>query len=253
MMIISLLKRIILIIVISFFMIQFTQAEEEADEKKPYSSSTSLSLLMTSGNTQELSFGFDTEQNLELNKHQIQFKGSMIYTQSDGSKESEQYYSHLEYRRNFSSKAYLLGSGRFERNVLSGYKYRLALSGGAGLRWIISKKMELSSELAFGLSNENNIKKDKGGDVTLSFVSCLVSSMLKISISANSELIYHEIFFLNLDDTEDYRLSSLASLSVSISRYLALKISYQLKYNHRPVPGFKSTDHFLLSSLVLNF
>jgi putative salt-induced outer membrane protein len=249
----NLCKRNIFFTVILFITVQFIQAEEEADKKKAYSSSTGLSLLMTSGNTQELSFGFDTEQNLDLNKHQIQFKGSMIYTQSDGSKESEQYYSHLEYRRDLSSKAYLVGSGRLERNVLSGYKYRLALSGGAGYRWTTSKKMELSSELAVGWSNENNIEKDKEGDVTLSFVSCLISSKLKILLSANSEMIYHEMFFLNLDDTEDYRLSSLASLSVSISRYLALKISYQLKYNHRPVLGFKSTDHFLLSSLVLNF
>lgn len=247
-------KRILIIIPILFSVVLCIQAEEESkDEKKSYSSSTSFSLLMTSGNSQDFSLGLDTEQNLELNKNHIQFKGSIIYSESDGSKDSEVYYSHLQYRRVLSSKAYTVGSGRFERNVLSGYNYRFALSVGAGYLWKKSEKIELSSEAGFGWSQENNIKKNGGNNISLTFASCLISTKLKISISKTSELSFDELFFLNLDDTKDYRISSLASISVNISRYLALKISYQIKYNHSPVPGFKSTDHYILSSLVLNF
>jgi len=249
----SFAKSISLIILL-FSMLQVTQAEEEKDEKnKRYSSSTSFSLLMTSGNTQELTLGLDTEHNLKLDKNQIQFKGSIIYSQSDGAKESEVYYSHLEYKRNLSTRAYILGFGRFERNVPSGYKYRFAILGGAGYVWTKSEKLELSSEIALGLSKESNIKKDKETEFRSSFASSLISSKMKIKISSNSELSLHEIFFINLDNTNDYRLSSLGSLSVSISRYIALKISHQLKYDHKSVPGFKSTDQYLLTTLVLNF
>lgn len=251
---ISFQKRTLIITAVLFSLVVCIQAEEGSkDEKKSYSSSTSFSLLMTSGNSQDFSLGLDTEQNLELNKNHIQFKGSIIYSESDGSKDSELYYSHLEYKRTFSSKVYILGFGRIERNVLAGYNYRLALSGGGGYFWIKSEKFELTSEVAIGLSRENNISKNNEPDITLSFASCLISSSLKIKISSNSEFIYQERFFLNLDNTEDYRLTSLSSISTNISSHLALKISYQLKYNHLPVPGFKSTDHYLLSSLVLNF
>jgi len=228
---------------------------DEGDEKeqKIYSSSTSFSLLMTSGNTQELTLGFDTEQNLKIKKNELKFKGSIIYSQSGGTRESEIYYSHLEYRRSLSSNAYLLGFGRFERNEQSGYEYRFALTVGAGYFWTKSEKFELSSELTLGWSKENNIEKIKGTNLKLSFASCLASTQVKINISSNSELLYQEIFFFNLENTKDYRLSSLASLSVSISGYIALKISHQLKYSHYPVPGFKRIDQYLLSSLVLNF
>jgi len=242
----------IFILLISLTLVM--QADEEDEKKqKIYSSSTSFSLLMTSGNTQELTLGFDTEQNLNFKKNEIQFKSSIIYSQSDGAKESELYYGHLEYRRSLSTRAYLLGLGRFERNVLSGYEYRVAFSAGAGYLWTKSERFELSSEIALGLSTENNLEKDKEAEFRSSFVSSLITCKVKIKISSNSELVMHEIFFINLDNTNDYRLSSLGSLLVSISGYIALKISHQLKYNHQPVPGFKGTDQYLLSSIVLNF
>lgn len=247
-------KRTLIITAALFSLVVCIQAEEESkNEKKLYSSSTSFSLLMTSGNTKDFSLGFDTEQNFELKKNHIQFKGSIIYSESDGSKDTEFYYSHFQYRRVLSPKVYIVGLARFERNVLSGYNYRFALSVGAGYMWKKSEKMELSSEAAFGWSQENNIKKNGDENISLTFASFLISNRFKISISKTSELSLDEIFFLNLDDTKDYRISSIASISVNISRYLALKISYQIKYSHRPVPGFKSTDQYLISSLVLSF
>ncbi|UCC40548.1 MAG: DUF481 domain-containing protein [Candidatus Aminicenantes bacterium] len=251
------LKKAVIISLFLLLIVQNIHAKEEKEEndkkQKSYSSSTSFSFLMTSGNTQELTLGFDTEQNLKFKKDQIQFKGSVIYSESEGSKDTEVYYSHIEYKRTFSSKAYLLGTGRFERNVQSGYNYRFALSIGAGYAWTKSKKIEFSSEAAFGWSKENNIKKTRDETVLLSFASCSVSSQLKIGLSDTSEFIFQEIFFLNLENTNDYRLSSLASLAANISSYLALKISYQLKYNHRSVPGFKNTDQYFISSLVFNY
>ena len=248
------IKKITSIFILLISLTLVIQADEgDEKEQKIYSSSTSFSLLMTSGNTEEFTLGFDTEQNLKIQKNEIQFKGSIIYSQSEGVRGSELYYSHLEYRRSLSSKAYLLGVGRFERNVLSGYEYRLAFSVGAGYVWTKSEKLELSSEIALGLSTENNLKKDKEIEFRSSFASSQISSKMKIKISSNSEFVIHEIFFVNLDHTNDYRLSSLASLSVSISSHIALKLSHQFKYNHQPVPGFKNTDQYVLSSLVINF
>ena len=248
------LKRSALVFITLLAVSQCIRAEEKGEEKpKPYTSSTSFSLLMTSGNAKELTLGLDTEQNLNLDKNQIQFKGNIIYSKSEEAKESRIYYSHLEYKRVFSSKAYLTSIGRWERNVLSGYNYRLSLSAGGGYFWVNKKNLEFSSEAAIGWSKENNVDKGKDDSISLSFASLLISSKVKVRVSKTSEFAYHEIFFLSLDDSKDYRLSSFASLSVVISSNLALKMSYQLKYNHKPVPGFKSTDHYLFSSLVLNF
>jgi putative salt-induced outer membrane protein YdiY len=76
---------------------------------------------------------------------------------------------------------------------------------------------------------------------------------MQLALSSNSELVHQDLILFNLENSKDCRVSSLTSVSISISRFFSFKISYQLKYSHNPVPGFKSTDQYLLSSLVLNF
>ena len=237
-----------------FVLAQIIQAYEEKNEiQKSYSSSTSFSFLLTSGNANDLSLGLDTEQNWKSKKNHFQFKGSIIYAESKGSKNTEYYYSHFQNRIEFNSKAYILGFGKLERNVLSGYNYRLALTVGAGYFWTKSEIFVLSSEAAFGWSLENNIEKETDSNFSLSFPSLLISNMIQLAISSNSELVHHDIILFNLENSDGYRVSSLTSVSISISKFFSFKISYQLKYSHNPVLGFKSTDQYLLSSLVLNF
>ena len=94
------IKKLTILLITLLLLGHGVRAEENEEEKqKIYSSSTSLSLLYTSGNSQELTLGFDTEQNFRHEKNLIQFKGSVIYSESDGSKKSELFYSHIEYKR----------------------------------------------------------------------------------------------------------------------------------------------------------
>lgn len=53
----------------------------------------------------------------------------------------------------------------------------------------------------------------------------------------------------NLEDGSDYRLTSESALVAPLSSRIALKISYVVRYDHRPEPGFRSTDRLLTSGL----
>ncbi|UCC38647.1 MAG: DUF481 domain-containing protein [Candidatus Aminicenantes bacterium] len=77
------------------------------------------------------------------------------------------------------------------------------------------------------------------------------SVKLSFDITPSTRLTQQEILFLNMENLEKYRLDSYSSISVSISRYLARKTSLQLNYGTHPLPGYKNTDLFLLSSLVI--
>lgn len=241
-------------------------AEEESGEKekeKKYYSSTSFSLVLTRGNNRALSFSFDTEQNLRLAKNVLSFKGSIIHSSSDNQKKTEIYYSHFKYDRKISSRVYLLGLVRVERNKLAGYNFRLALSIGAGYVWIQGEKIEVFSEGAFGWSNENSSEKiisPGTNDVSItertfstSFFSSIFTGKVIYTISSAAQFVHQETLFLNWKDMSDYRLNSYSSISASISRNFALKTSLQIIYEHKPVLGHKNTDFFLLSSIVIKF
>jgi len=233
-----------------FFFVSVLKAEEpEKKTEKPYTSSTSFSLLITSGNSQKLTLGFDTEQILVAKKNQFQLKGSVIYGRSDGIKNAEFYYGHLKYKRELTSKVFLLGLGRFEKNVLAGYNHRFSLSAGAGYNWVKKTNVTVTSEASLGWSHESNLGQDSE---ILSFMALLVASSVKVALTPKSHISCQELFSLNLKDSKDFRVSSLISVTADFSKSLALKFSYQLFYNHKTIPGFKNIDYYFLSSLVLN-
>ncbi|MCJ7580418.1 MAG: DUF481 domain-containing protein [Candidatus Aminicenantes bacterium] len=237
------------VLIVLLMGVELRAEESESQDQKPYTSSTSFSLLMTSGNTRELTLGFDTEQSLAVKKNQFQIKGSVIYGRSDGIKNTEFYYGHIKYKRELTSNIYLLGLGRIEKNVLAGYNHRYSLSSGAGYTWIKKTNVTATSEASFGWSHESNIGQDS---TILSFLSLLVSSSVKVSLSPKSHISCQELFSLNLKDSKDFRVSSFISMIADISKSFALKFSYQLFYNHKSIPGFRNIDHYFLCSLVLN-
>jgi putative salt-induced outer membrane protein YdiY len=240
---------------------------ETAAEKPPqpakgfiYHSSTSISFLLARGNNKTLSFSFDTDQNFGIKKDSFNLKGTVIYARDNGFMTNEIYYTHLKYNHQLGDGAYLLSLARFERNVLAGYPSRYSFSAGGGWTWIKSSKFALFSDLAVGWSSENSSAKVNLGDVTgppvekslnSSFLSTIFTSRLTFSLTATSQVIHQEVVFVNMADMSDYRVNSMSSLSASFSRYFGLKMTVQVNYERKPVLGYKNTDVFLISSLVI--
>jgi putative salt-induced outer membrane protein YdiY len=240
-------------------------AEQEGDKKEKklkYSSETSFSMVLVKGNNDNISYSFDTKQNLALRKNKLEFKGRFINAKSNGKKTSEIYYSHMKYDRQIKSFAYMLGFVRYERNKLAGYNYRLALSGGGGATWLKSKKVVISSEVALGWNNEENSNQVTMKNINssssvwektikASFISSIITNKLDLTLSKTARCSFQETIFINLEESNDYRLNSFASIYAAITPSLALKTSVEVIYSHQPVPGFKNTDSFFLTSLVI--
>ena len=225
-----------------------------------YHSSTSISFLLARGNNKALNLSFDTDQNFGIKKDSLNLKGTIIYARDNGFMTNEIYYTHLKYNHQLGDGAYLLSLARFERNVLAGYPSRFSFSAGGGWTWIKTSKFGFFSDLAVGWSSENSAAKVNLGDVTTppvekslnaSFLSTIFTSRFTFSLTPTSQVIHQEVVFVNMADVSDYRVNSMSSLSASFSRYFGLKMTVQVNYERKPVLGYKTTDVFLISSLVI--
>ena len=239
----------------------FQDKSKEEKKQNPYSSATSFSALLTSGNTRDFSFSMDTVQNLALDNHIFKMTGQIIYARSNGERKSEIYNASLHYNLHLNKRMYFLLLSRFSRNVPSGHNFRFAFSSGAGYSWLARLKINAATEIAFGWSSENNAEKlaqqVMGGkimtiqsNVSSSFVSSILTTKLDYHLSSSTEFVLQETLFLDLRQFQRYRLYSYASLSAAINKHFALKTSIQVTYENMPPPGFLNTDLFLLSSIV---
>jgi hypothetical protein len=214
-----------------------------------------------SGNTQSLSYSFDTRQNFDILKNRIGLAGRFIYSRSDGVKSAEVYYAHVKYDRQIGTRACPLGDTSYVQNRLAGCNFSVALSLGGGLTWVKHERTSVLTELAFGwnnvestrkaaldnVSNDNLLRKT----ISSSFPSSILNNRLTSRVTQYSEIVLRITAFFNMDQVQSYRLNFYASLSAAISPQLSLKTSVELIYDNDPVPGVKHIDTCLLSSLAI--
>ena len=72
-------------------------------------------------------------------------------------------------------------------------------------------------------------------------------------ISPTAEFTEEFNYLYDFEDSSDWRVNNAVSVSASITKVLALKLSHQLVYLNSPVPGKKSTDTTVLATLVAKF
>ena len=60
-------------------------------------------------------------------------------------------------------------------------------------------------------------------------------------------------FLPNFETSEDYRVNAEANLVAPLSRRLALKLGYVVRFDNLPEPEVKKTDRFFTSGLQVSF
>jgi putative salt-induced outer membrane protein YdiY len=60
-------------------------------------------------------------------------------------------------------------------------------------------------------------------------------------------------FLPTVDDWNDHRINSETSVVAAVSGHVALKISYMVKFDNVPEPGFKKSDRIFSSGIQVVF
>lgn len=57
----------------------------------------------------------------------------------------------------------------------------------------------------------------------------------------------------NLKTSDDQRINSDTALTAPLSRQIGLRVSYLVRFDHQPEPGFKKTDRILTTGVQIAF
>jgi putative salt-induced outer membrane protein YdiY len=153
-------------------------------------------------------------------------------------------------------EAHSKGPGRVEtyahlaflRDEFAGINQRYAADAGLGFPLIRTKQQAFKFDFGLGYTRELRFS----GSVP-AFPTAVVSSVYTWAISPTSSLSNETRGTSNLRHGSDWRLANSLSVSVGLSRLLALKLSDKLSYLNSPVTGYVRTDTVLSAALVLQF
>lgn len=154
----------------------------------------------------------------------------------------------------------------WSRDRIKGIADRYTGGGGIGYRFLEAEGQTLVGEVGASWTDETRVD-----DATDSFGDGRGFLGYERSLSESSTFTSELEMLLNLEETDDLRLKSVSSVTAAINSKVALKVSYKIEYDRRPVvvmvagdPNedpvpdaapfeFDATDTVLSASVVINF
>ena len=136
--------------IFAFAGIAFGQTESAAEEESPWSGSTSLGFLSTSGNTDSTSYNAAFAIAYATNKWTHSFDAAAIGAKQTDVSTAEAYQADWKSTYDFSEHNYIFGLINWRKDRFSGVDQQLSESIGYGRRLITTPSHNLSVELGAG-------------------------------------------------------------------------------------------------------
>jgi putative salt-induced outer membrane protein len=198
---------------------------EEKEEKKesPWTTTTGLGYVNTSGNTntETLIFRFDTAYEIEKWKHAASFETLKASTEDVTTADRKLFTAQSNYK--FRPRDYFYGNVSYEDDKFSGFEYQAKLSLGYGRKIILTERHELDGEIGPGYRNFKVDNAPSSEDEAL----LRLAGLYKWKISSYSEFNQDLIGDFGEDQTE---WRSVTGLRTSIYESLALRLAYTVRY-----------------------
>ena len=262
------------------------------EEKKPgllgpWKATAELSFVVTGGNTTTSAFSLGTSFNRKWTNDSLLFKSYILKSNSTTTTRTaqgtetdfniiedkihrlvaENYLLAGQYDRRISKKFSGQAGLSWDRNRFAGVDDRVMFTSGLGSAWVEKARTQVRTAAAVTYTLRQYVGQDMASFAGLRF-SILADQKILDNSSVSTQFVLDD----NLKRMDDWRFDWTNSVSASISKSLALKISLRMLYTNVPalqslalfdleglptglfvhVP-LKSLDTLMTTSIVINF
>ena len=224
-------------------------AQARGPDTKPLEVSSDLSFIKQTGNTEITTTGFGEKITLRPGwRWTITQYSGLIYGKNDGEVKAESYRTGLNVEMAFSPFIGAYGSVAFERNVFSGLAARYTYSTGFSAFLVDIPNDRAKLELGLARINERATT-----DVVANFFSGRAAGEYRHNFRPGTYVREVIKILPNLRDVRDLRLVNVSEIVAPISSHIGLKVTYVVKQDYQPEPGFQETDTTLQTGLQITF
>jgi putative salt-induced outer membrane protein YdiY len=222
--------------------------EEPADSIPPLKVTLDLGYLNAAGNTAVSTLS--TGENLAYRAERFELiqSANVIYGRNDDATTTEQV--KLGGRANFlvaKAAGVFVGAG-FERNRFAGISRRFEESAGIAFRMLDRPRDTWLLELGGALNQQTST-----AGIRRNYTSLRGATSLRHSFSETAFLLESFEVLPTVDNWTDTRVNNELAMIAPISGHVALKVSYLVKFDNLPEPGFRKSDRIFTSGIQVVF
>lgn len=207
-----------------------------------------VGFVNTVGNTEVTSLNVGEKVSYQTDGLTLSQRFSVVYARTAGVTTAAQWKAGVraDYRLVGPVGAFTLGA--FERNTFAGIDRRLEEAAGLSTTLLARDRNMLAAEVGASLNQQTPV-----GGVTETFAAGRLAANYRRDLTATAYATFDVEFLPNLKTTEDWRMNGEAVLVAPISTVIATKLSYVVRYDNLPEPGFQTTDRIFTAGLQVTF
>lgn len=226
----------------------------QSNPPPPSEFNADLGFVSVSGNTSITSLTAGQKWIRRIPRWEFLQELGAVYGRTDGEETSNLWRATLRGDYGLGNNLALYGRVGFDRNKFAGVKSRFAEGIGLVARLQATDINQLNVEAGYELTQQDNLD---GTNET--FSSLRAASNWKHMFSENAYFFQGVEWLPNLDDSEDYRINSETSVVAPLSSHVAMKVSYQLRFDNLPslnaagTAPLRKSDRILSTGIQVSF
>lgn len=205
-----------------------------------------VSFAQTRGNSDTATGAAQLGSSARRGPWELSGEASALWAEQQEATVAESYELGATARRRLDARRGLVFVEQWRRAPLQGIAFRNQLGMGFDLRVVDRPRWQLLTELGLAWGHEAPTVGDSS-DFGVGIV--VVANRLELSRTATTT---QKLTTYLEGGVDRRRYEGEAALQVAITRRLALEVGYDVHHDTHPVPGARSTDTALTTSLVLN-
>jgi putative salt-induced outer membrane protein len=219
-----------------------------AVDSGPLRVTVDLGFVDAAGNSNVTSFNLGERVTWTRGRWAFTQNARALYGETDGSSTTESYELGGRAQYDVSPRIGAFALLQYQRDPFAGVAARW--SGGPGVSWNVvrSGRDTLIVETALTAQNERNT-----ANVTQTFAAQRSAVAFKHLFGLTTAFAQTLEWVANLETTADQRLTSETAMTAPISRQIALRVSYLIRFDNQPEPGFEKTDRILTTGIQVAF
>lgn len=224
-----------------------------------WSGEGSLSAGTTTGNTETTDIGLGVDVAREINIWTIGLKATADYGETDGLETKNRIFLGANLDRQINDRLFGFGQLSYERDEFSGFESRAFIGGGLGYEVLTGDATQWTVRGGPGLKID---EIEAVLDTTTVPANVLTPAMTEESFSAIAQSNFAHAFNENVAFTNDTtvvyaetstQIGNVSAFTATLTNALSARVSFEVRHETDPVPGFEDTDTISRVSLVYGF
>jgi putative salt-induced outer membrane protein len=209
-----------------------------------------LGYVSTAGNSsvQTLNLGNKVSAKLGLVTMSQQF--SVVHGRSKGKTVSSLYRAAVRGDYALQTGFGLYGSVNYERNVFAGLASRIATVTGVSAQLVADEAHRLTLEGGVSVNAQRSV--DPSTRPNQDFLGGRAATAYTHKLGPKASFAQTVEFLPNFRERDDLRINTESTIVAPITKEVGVKLSYVIRYDGQPQPGFQPTDRLFTSGIQIS-